>query len=224
MKEWQKRFLDEIFLKEYDIKEGDFDDVFEFLLKQTTYARKRTILNFVSLVKKSVQDPQTKRSVNYRMLQAKAREYMSSIRPRYEIAFTLGKEYIHAYQTFFSLQKELTKINENILQMERTWEESQTGEEPTTTVEMRDKVQPVPPQRRETVKQMEDNAKQTKIELLGLNPASYNRLKRMSIDTIYQLCSIPEEQLSAIKGIGVKNFECIKQCLHARGYQIGMFC
>jgi len=225
MKEWQKKFLKEMFHNECSAKEEDFEEVYEFLLKQIPYTKRRTVLNFTSLVKRSVSEPDIAKNANYRMLQARTKECLSSIQPRCELVFTLGKDYIEAYNEFSRAQEQLNKANEVLLQMEVSWLQQQ--EENQDVAEKTESAQKTSENKAEIKINITEKiilqAKQTEIEFLGLNPGAYNRLKRMGINTIHQLCCLPEEELAAVKGIGRKNYENIKKCLYAKGYRIGLF-
>ena len=215
MNTWQQVFLKELYLKDININESDFKQVYDFMLKQIPYPKRRAIMNFASLVRQSLYNEDMKQSSNYKILQKRAQEYIKEIRPSFEMVFEIGTPYITAYNEMQQAQLILQEKNKRLYALEQAWnkKEGVPAKEESNLFESSKKV---------INQEQIEKAKTLPLENLGLNPASYNRLKRADIHNTYQLCCMSEKQILSLKGIGKKNLECIKQRLDRNGYTIGM--
>lgn len=217
MKQWQQAFLKEICNEDINIKETDFEQVYEFMLRQFPYNKRVALKNFASLVRQSFYEEDFKKGTNYELLRKKAQICVKEVKPNFIAAFEIGVEYITAYTEMMEAQSIFQEKNDKFFTLENAWNKNNDKSLPVKKVLKENSYDTI---RNEN--QSED-AKKLQLEHLGLNQASYNRLKRANIHNIYQLCCLSDKEIQSLKGIGAKNYECIKQCLYIKGYTIGMF-
>ena len=226
MADWRDVFSEEIFSQDNTLFPKEFDKVMSWVSTDILPEEKEKLWKFCSFLKKNPAAGLME-DMTYQTMCQEVKKIFAN--PVYKKAFEKGTAYIDALRELRTAQRMLENKRQKLAEIETrknperlvtkyTYKSSKSKADVFQyQLFLGNEQQYIPPKKNIT-EQLLDSS----IDDLSISQRARNCLRRAHIDTLRQLLLLSEEELTAIKGMGLASYQQLCIGLYKDGLSVGM--